>query len=447
MFEHYKNQYQDVAPLVVFRILFGLLMFISVLRFYINGWIEKLYLEPTYHFKYNGFEWVFVPGNFTYVLFIIVAVSALFIAIGWKYRLATVIFFASFTYIELMDKTTYLNHYYFISLVSFLLIFIPAGKAISIDNLKFPNNAIRYIPSIYLDSLKLLVAVVYVYAGLAKINHDWINDAMPLALWLPSKFDIPLLGSLVNSRWVHYAFSWAGLFFDIFVVFFLLIKKTRVAAFCILVIFHLITAVLFPIGMFPYIMICAAFTYFSPSFHRKILEFFAKFIPGVSLQLQANNHYLIKGIRASAQKVVIVIFMLFHLLFPWRYLFYEGNVFWNEMGYRFSWRVMLMEKAGYSQFIVKDVASGQQFLVDNSEYLSTFQEKQMSTQVDFIIQYAHFLHQQFNKNETSEIEVYVDSYVALNGRASQEFVKRDINLLDYDLNSNYEHLLKPLKND
>lgn len=447
MFERYQKQYLDIAPLIVFRILFGLLMFISVLRFYVNGWIEKLYLEPTYHFKYQGFEWVIVPGNLTYVLFFIVAVSSLFIALGWKYRLASVVFFISFTYIELMDKTTYLNHYYFISLVSFLLIFIPAGKSISIDNFKSPSNAIKYIPRIHLDSLKLMVAVVYIYAGLAKINSDWINDAMPLALWLPSKFDVPLLGSIVNSSWVHYAFSWAGLFFDIFVVFFLLLKKTRVAAYCILVIFHLITAVLFPIGMFPYIMICAAFTYFSPSFHRKLLESVTTYIPSVRSQLEANNQYHIEGLRASAQKFVIVSLMLFHLLFPWRYLFYHGNVFWNEMGYRFSWRVMLMEKAGYSQFIVKDIDSGQKFLVDNSEYLSSFQEKQMSTQVDFIIEYAHFLQQQFNKNGTRKIEVYVESYVALNGRASQEFINREINLLDYDLNANYEHLLKPLKND
>ena len=35
--------------------------------------------------------------------------------------------------------------------------------------------------------------------------------------------------------------------------------------------------------------------------------------------------------------------MCIQLAFPFRYLLYPGNIFWTEEGYRFSWRVMLME--------------------------------------------------------------------------------------------------------
>ena len=100
------------SSLAVFRIGFGFLMCFSIVRFWLKGWIEKLYINPEFHFSYYGFEWVKPIGDYTYLLFIICFISSLFVAIGLKYRISIILFFLSFTYIELMDKTTYLNHYY-----------------------------------------------------------------------------------------------------------------------------------------------------------------------------------------------------------------------------------------------------------------------------------------------------------------------------------------------
>ncbi|NBC58989.1 MAG: HTTM domain-containing protein, partial [Bacteroidetes bacterium] len=117
----YFEKTTSSAPLAVFRIGFGLMMLISIVRFWSYGWIEKLYLKPQFHFSYYGFEWVKPIGDWTYFIFIICGLSAFFVALGLKYRLSIILFFLSFTYIELMDKTTYLNHYYFISILSFLM--------------------------------------------------------------------------------------------------------------------------------------------------------------------------------------------------------------------------------------------------------------------------------------------------------------------------------------
>ena len=43
------------------------------------------------------------------------------------------------------------------------------------------------------------------------------------------------------------------------------------------------------------------------------------------------------------------------ILIPFRSLIYPGELFWTEEGYRFSWRVMLMEKAGYASFKIVDL--------------------------------------------------------------------------------------------
>lgn len=82
----YFNKYTDSSPLVIFRIGFGLLMSLSIIRFWSKGWIESLYLEPDFHFSYYGFEWVQPLGNYTYLLFIICFISSFFITIGYRYK-------------------------------------------------------------------------------------------------------------------------------------------------------------------------------------------------------------------------------------------------------------------------------------------------------------------------------------------------------------------------
>ena len=89
---------------------------------------------------------------------------------------------------------------------------------------------------------------------------------------------------------------------------------------------------------------------------------------------------------------------------------------------------MLMEKAGYANFKVVDKENGEQFYINNSDFLTAFQEKQMSFQPDFILEYAHYLKQHFESVGYQNVGVYVESYVALNGRRSQPFIDPEIDL-------------------
>ena len=128
------------SSLAFFRILFGSMMLISLLRFYFKGWIEEFYIKPQFYFSYYGFEWIQNPGfPGIYILFGIMTVSCILIIIGLGYRFSITAFFLSFTYVELIDKSNYLNHYYFVSLVSFLMIFVPAHRAFSLDS-RFNKN-------------------------------------------------------------------------------------------------------------------------------------------------------------------------------------------------------------------------------------------------------------------------------------------------------------------
>lgn len=433
----YLNKNTDGSPLAIFRILFGVMMFISIVRFWSYGWIEKLYIKPSFFFSYSGFEWVKPLGDFTYLIFIICAISSLFIAIGYKYRLAIILFFLSFTYIELMDKTTYLNHYYFITILSFLLIFLPANAHFSLDAY-YRKKEYTHIPKWTIDSIKLLLGIVYFYAGLAKLNSDWLFRAQPLKIWLPSKYDLPLIGeTFMQQEWFHFAMSWGGAVYDLAIPFLLIYKRTRIVAFLLVLFFHIFTRVLFPIGMFPYIMIVSSLIFFDARFHKKFIGFIQRVLRITSLSSESISQYHYSLSSKKLLKAVLIPFFVIQLLFPWRYLLYPGELFWTEEGYRFSWRVMLMEKAGNANFKIVDGKTKKYFYVDNADFLTTFQEKQMSFQPDFILEYAHYLGDHFSSQGHQNVQVFVDSYVALNGRLSEPYIDSKVDL--YQQKESFRH--------
>jgi hypothetical protein len=434
----YLNKTTDASPLIIFRIGFGIMMFFGVIRFWLKGWIETIYIQPNFHFSYFGFEWVKPLGNYTYVLFIICGLAALFIALGFKYRMAIITFFLSFTYIELMDKTVYLNHYYFISIISFLMIFLPLNTSFSIDSY-LQKKSYKLVPNWTIDSIKIMLTVVYLYAGLAKINSDWLLKAMPLKIWLPSKYDLPFLGeNLMQQNWFHYAMSWSGMFYDLLIPFLLFNKRTRVFAFVLVVFFHVFTRVLFPIGMFPFVMIISTLIFFESNFHKKIILFLRKRINRL-LKLK-NNIEINDTYSLSNRKLYLTIIFLFlsvQLLFPFRHIAYPGELFWTEEGYRFSWRVMLIEKMGYTNFKIVDTKTKEFFFVNNQDFLSPLQVKQMSFQPDFILEYAHYLGDHYTKQGYKNIAVFAESHVALNGRLSQPFIDKNIDL--YKIEESWKH--------
>ncbi|QIP12842.1 HTTM domain-containing protein [Spirosoma aureum] len=423
----YFHRTTSAAPLAVFRMAFGLMLFCSIVRFWSKGWISDLYIKPRFFFPFYGFEFVKPLGPYTYVLFAVCSVSALFVALGMYYRVAIVSLFLSFTYIELIDKSTYLNHYYFTSMVCLLLIILPAHAYFSVD--AYRNRALLAdkIPAWCIDSLKLFVSVLYFFAGLAKLNSDWLLHAQPLRIWLPAHNDLPLIGFLFNYSWTPYVFSWFGCLYDLSIPFLLWNRQTRPWAYIAVVVFHGLTAVLFPIGMFPYIMIVTALIFFSADFHQSLLSQIARLFSLSTTFLNPHRTFVYQPLVDRSIRRFLAVFLVVQLLFPFRYLLYPGELFWTEQGYRFSWRVMLMEKAGYAQFTVKDNA-GHRTIVNNTQFLTPLQEKMMSTQPDMLLQFAHILRDYYAQHGFQSPQVYVDSYVALNGRLGRPLIDPTIDL-------------------
>ncbi len=395
----------DRASLDVFRIAFGTLMCVGALRFFVHGWIDLFYKQPTFFFTYPGFSWVKPwPGLGMSLHYAAMAVAAACIALGVRYRLATVIFAFLFLYAELIDKTNYLNHYYYVTLVAFLLALMPLGR-----------GGENTVPAWCLYLLRFQAGVVYFFAGVAKLNADWLLHAQPLRIWLAARSEWPIIGPYFELESVAFLASWAGAAFDLFVVPALLYRKTRKLAFVAVIVFHVFTYSLFDIGLFPWLMIVSATLFFSPSWPRRSL---VVTMPSVARSPVPRWAVALMAVYCAVQVSV-----------PLRRHFMNGETLWTEEGFRFAWNVMLVEKAGTATFEVLDPSTGKRWYVDPLETLTPLQARMMATQPDMIVQFAEHLGDEARRKGIAQPQVFVSSAVAFNGRTRRALFAKDENLL------------------
>ncbi|MDB6039064.1 MAG: Vitamin K-dependent gamma-carboxylase [Verrucomicrobiales bacterium] len=164
----------DIAPLIYFRIVFGLLMIWEIWHHWVARQVNSLWLPSEFHFEYFGFGWVHAPpGNWIHLLYASLLLSAAGIVIGFLYRICAAIFALGFTWLFLLDATQYFG-----------------------------------------------------------------------------------------------LITYGGLLFDLFIVLFLLWRRTRPCAFIVAIAFHLTNNWLFDIGIFPWLAIVLTSLFFAPDWLR-----------------------------------------------------------------------------------------------------------------------------------------------------------------------------------
>lgn len=407
----------DITSTIVFRIVFGCIMLWEVYRYFIYHRIDYHFINPIFSFKYYGFEWVHAwPGNGMYIHFLVMGILSLMIIVGLFYRLAAALFFLAFTYIFLLDQALYLNHFYLVCLITFLLPFIPAHHNFSLDAWLRPNIKSDTIPIWCVWLLRFQIGIPYFYGGIAKLNMDWLHG-YPLWDWLGKRSHYPVIGDFLSTPAGVFFFAYGGLLFDLLVVPLLLWKRTRMLAFCTAVFFHLTNAWLFNIGIFPWAMIAATTIFFDPDWPRKLLNMPAIKIPKESLDSSWKNLTV----------ACLTIFFLFQVLVPFRHLLYPGVVHWTEEGHRFAWHMKLRDKRGSSLFRLVYPETETKITVDPREYLTRRQYRKMSTRPDMTLQFAHFLSEAYESNGERP-EVYADVFVSLNGRPKQRIIDPGVDL-------------------
>lgn len=398
----------DDAPLIVFRIFFGFLIACESFMAIFNGWIEAILIKPKFTFSFIGFEWLQpLPGNGMYYYFGLIGLTGIGIMLGLRYKFNIILFTLLLSGLYFMQKDVYYNHYYLLLVISLLMIFLPANQEKSLDaKFGFVKKGTS-IPQWIIYVFIAIIGIVYTYAAIAKFYPDWLDGTFTKIL-LQRLTTRPFFLNLFSQKWFYISFAYAGIIFDLFIVPFLLYKRTRNYAFVASLLFHIFNSIALRIGVFPYLALSFAVFFYEPERIRKI--FFRETVEANS----APNYH-----TKNLLYYFILPFMLVQLLLPLRHHLIKGDVLWTEEGHRLSWRVMLRERTGNIKIKVVDNESKKESIYDYHKDLTYIQAKQLAVRPDFIWQYCQRIKKEY---QGKDISIYIDCENAINQKPYQTLI-------------------------
>ncbi len=412
----------DIAPLAYARIVLPFLMSLELSGGMFTSYGQTL-IEGNFHFSYQLFPFVkpWPHPGMMYAHFIINFILGLLVSLGFYYRVTVRLFFLTATSLFLMEKTLYINHIYLYCLFLFLLGFLPAHRACSYDVYRKPELAVSEVPAWTVYILLFQISVVYFFAGLAKINPDWLR-AQPMQIWLAARADRMLLGFLYGQTWYAYLVAYGGVLFDLLVVPLMLWKPTRRYTFLLSIFFHVSNVLSFGIGTFPWFSIAATALFFPPETFRKWSWLHRRLLAPGSKRYQY-------GAMGRYVYWLMSLFIFLQITQPLRPYVYPGYASWTEEGHFFAWRMMLRQKAGVLQFMVKDGGTQQEEIVNLHDHLNGRQINKMSGVPDMALQFAHYLRQYYQKEKGfKQAEVRVRGEIKLNDRGPKAIIHPEVDL-------------------
>jgi hypothetical protein len=413
----------DNSPLIAFRIFFGFLVACESFGAILTGWVKRVLIDPEFTFSFIGLEWLQpLPGYGMYFYFAIMGLFGLAIMLGYRYRIAIICYTLLWAGVYFMQKTAYNNHYYLLVLISFLLIFLPANRYASLDVKQ--NRVLEEKTMPYWISLLFIIqiAIVYVYASIAKFYPDWLDGTFTRNL-LAYSTENDNLKELFRQKWFYMFIAYMGIIFDLLIVPLLLFKKTRILALLASLTFHLFNAVFLEIGIFPFFALTFALFFYEPESIRKL---FFKRKTKIDDQ-DLNQHFYGKKIVYF----LMIPYLIVQLLLPLRHHFIEGDVLWTEEGHRLSWRMMLRERSGYIIIRIKDLKTGKESVYDYGKNLTNKQAQNLTTKPDFIWQYCQRIKEEY---KGKPIAIYIDCKNSINRKEYKTLIdpKYDMAKAEWD---------------
>ena len=412
----------DVAPLVFFRVVFGFLLFVESLGAIAIGFVHEAYIEPRFHFTYVDAPWLTpLPGYGMILLYGAMGLFSLGIMLGYRYRLSCALFFLAFTYGFLLEQAHYINHHYLVILYSFLLCLMPAHRYASLDVRRDPALERQAIPAWPIFLLAAQMALVYLFAGFAKLNPDWLA-ARPLEAWFEAKVHYPILGHFLAMDVTPWLYAYGGIVFDLLIVPAMLWWRTRTVAFAVAVVFHLMNLATFLIGIFPFLAIAATALFFpADAFRRRLF-------PGKE-PVGSERHPAFPVSRSVL--LFCAAWLSIQVILPLRPYLHDGDPAWTEAGHRFAWRMMLRAKAGTLTYTVH-FQDGTREVVDPADYLTHQQSSTVGINPEMLWRMAGFLEEHFEERGRPVDRIRANSHVSLNGRDYVRFVDPEVDLTEYE---------------
>ncbi|XP_036360809.1 vitamin K-dependent gamma-carboxylase isoform X3 [Octopus sinensis] len=468
-FVNLLNRPTDPALLGMIRLLFGFIMLLDIPQERGLSSIDEKYNDaqmcnfPLFDFlKPLPLEWM-------YVLYFSMWLSALFLMIGFCFRLSSILFAAIYWYLFFLDKTKWNNHSYLYGLHAIMFMVSDANHYWSVDGFLNPKIRNTHVPLWNYTVLRFQNFLVYFFAGIKKMTPEWLGGYSMKSLsehWVFMPFTLFLTPDQIDLFIVHYF----GFFLDLTIGFFLFFDTTRPYAFVFGLSFHLMNSQIFNIGMFPWAMMVTMTIFFYPDWPRKI---FKNLPESISFQIpedepiQKSNHciYAVKqeisgegnplsagdgekstydsksnqkqhnhpqySLRHIFSTAFAIFYILLQLFLPFSHFITKGYNNWTSGLYGYSWDMMVHRwNTQHLQIMYVERDTGESGFIDPMAFARS--SKRWPLHSDMVKQYALCIENRLENLGLKNVELYFDVWVSLTQRFQQRLFDPNTDIIKAD---------------
>ncbi len=423
-------QPKSAAALGLFRALFGIMLLVEL--FYFFDTYTEYFEGHFWHFPYHYLSFLKPPSSVVLKTLVGLGILSSFLVIlGWFTRVGLLLSGGIFTYIWLLDKTFFNNHYYLISLLCLLLLFTQSDARFSLRKTK-----ITHLPNWQYFIFYVQFLIVFFCSGLAKCNAEWFSGAVAEATIANRN----LAGTSMESI-VYLAMTYGGVLFDLLVGWLLFWKPTRRYAVVGLIAFNLLNIFFFnfnndptdtvnlgSIGYFPYLMLATSVLYLDIPYWLNKFRTKPQLPQKKKAKKQQQTTATVLAPTARFVLPILAVYFAVQILLPFRHLTQPGYVDWNGKGYYFSWRMKNFVKNGEFQFYGFDRATGESVYDYNFNNMEVAFAQKAALFPSLVWQMAHCIKQYHMEQGTDLPLIRVDYKTTFNKHEKQYGIDPSVNL-------------------
>ncbi len=416
---------EDGISLGAFRMFFGIIMALQFVTF--REQIPMFVDSAVFLFTYDFFHWIKpFPEPYLTAFISFLVVNSLVFASGRLYRLTAILQFMGMFYCFHIGKALYNNHYYLFILLCLLMVFVQGNASLVL----FKKGSTTV--SVWQRMLiKAQLVIVFFYGGIAKMNTEWLLNFQPIKSWLPEMLGVELMQLLSDNQLVIIAgtLSYFGLIFDLIIGFLLLNKRTRLVGVPLYLSFHLMNAIFFKIGLFPWFCMGALCLFVEQEKLQTMKLKARQWFLNDKGATQIEESKPTQGVRYMLVLGLFYGWILFQLLIPLRHWAVEGWVLWDERAYNFSWFMKLRTKEPTMSIRLRFGDDPTDYYLELEKFLTKKQGRSIGFKPMNLIQFAHLLEDYYQQQgETEDVKVYAEVITKLHDHEPQLMVDPHIDL-------------------
>ncbi|XP_063218903.1 vitamin K-dependent gamma-carboxylase isoform X2 [Bacillus rossius redtenbacheri] len=413
-----------------------------------------------------------LPLQWMCIVYAVMWAGAVGIMLGIFYKLSCIAFIIPYGYIFLLDKCAWNNHSYLYGVTAVLLLGTGANHYCSLDIFFGKVKWNTHVPLWNYAILRFQFFILYFFAGLKKMDQDWLDGYSMANLsnhWLFEPLKLFMTSEQIDYWIIHQT----GFLLDITVGFLLFVDKTRPYAIFICSMFHVINSRLFSIGMFPYVCLVTLPLFCHADWPRRINIFthheettklppkqcFCETCACLGHQLVKNampcdvsgevisQRKITKSSCVTWKQTIVTALLLSHMGFqtflPFSHFVTKGLNNWTNGLYGYSWD-MMVHSWDTVLVVVKivDNNTGKEYFIDSTEWVHS---DKWTKHADMVKQYAKCVKNNIIQDKEIEnynngfikngvlmsinISVYIDVWSSLNGRIHQRMFDPRVDLL------------------